>query len=315
MKKLLKILGVLVLIIVIVISAGAIYINARGIPSYERQLPEYTATITPEAVERGKKLSSMLCASCHMNRETGRLTGKHMTDAPPEFGYVYAPNITQDPKVGIGNYTDADLLYLLRTGVKKDGTYAPPYMAKLPNLADEDLNAIIAFLKSDDTMVAADPTPDQPCEPSFLTKMLCNVAFKPFPLPSRKIPMPNEANPLELGEYLVHNLDCFTCHSADFKTINFEVPTSTPGYMGGGNLLLDLDGNPIYSSNITPDKETGIGDWSKEEFVKVLKYGQKDGVSLRYPMIPYTLLTDREAEAIYAYLRTVPAIRNEVAVK
>ena len=73
--------------------------------------------------------------------------------------------------------TDSELIYLLRTGIKKDGKYAPPYMAKLPNMADEDIDAIISFLRSDDPMMKADATPDQPCEPSFLTKLLCRVAF------------------------------------------------------------------------------------------------------------------------------------------
>ena len=64
-------------------------------------------------------------------------------DAPKEFGEIYAPNITKDTQYGIGGWTDAEIMYLLRTGIKRDGSYVPPYMAKLPMLSDEDMASII----------------------------------------------------------------------------------------------------------------------------------------------------------------------------
>lgn len=312
MKTVLRFLGVMVLFLLILGISGALYINTSGIPKYERKVPDVAVEITPERVAKGKRLAAMLCANCHMNPETGVFTGKAMTDVPSEFGTAYAPNITQDPTHGIGNYSDADLLYLLRTGVKRDGVYAPPYMPKLPNMADEDVRSIIAFFKSDDPMVAPSQVPDKPCEPSFLNKLLCRTAFTPFELPKSEIPLPNEDDPIEFGEYLVHNLDCFPCHSADFKTINFENPKATPGYMGGGNAPLDLEGNPILTANLTPH-ETGIGNMSEEEFIRALKYGQKEGEpALRYPMVPYPQLSDKEAKAIFAYLQTISPIDNAI---
>jgi hypothetical protein len=186
-------------------------------------------------------------------------------------------------------------------------------MAKLPHMADEDINAIISFLRSDDPMVKATPIASKPCEPSFLTKFLCTVAFKPLPLPTGKIEMPDTTNRVELGKYLTHNLDCFTCHSADFKTMNVLEPQKSPGYLGGGNKPLNMEGHVMLTANITPDKETGIGNWTEEKFIKALKYGLKDGENaLRYPMVPYSMLTDYEAGAIYSYLLTVPPIKNKV---
>ena len=107
-------------------------------------------------------------------------------------------------------------------------------MAKLPHMADDDINAIISFLRSDDPLVAADPIPDQPSQPSFLTKLLCQVVMKPFPMPTEKIAMHDTTNVIELGEYLAHNLDCFSCHSADFKTNDFLHPEKT--FLLGGEL-------------------------------------------------------------------------------
>ncbi len=313
MRKALKFLAYAIGGLVLLILFGFLFISFRGIPSYEVVDFEYKTVSTPKSIARGKKLTATLCAGCHKNPETGKLTGTFMLDAPPEFGKIYSQNITNDKKYGIGDWTDAELVYLLRTGIKRDGQYSPPYMAKLPKLADEDMNAIISFLRSNDKLVAADATPDQPCEPSFLTKFLCAIAFKPLPMPTQHIPMPDANNKIDLGRYLADNFECFSCHSADFKTNNSLQPELSVGYYGGGNKLLNLEGQIMLSANISPDDETGIGSWTEQKFVKALKYGLKDGESApQYPMVPYTLLTDLEASAIYEYLRTVPPLKNEV---
>lgn len=313
MKRILKFLGLTLLLIILLVAGSAIYISSKGIPSYPIEKVSFNATITPESVARGKKLASMLCAGCHMNNSTRKLSGKLMADVPKEFGTIYSPNITQDENSRLADYSDGELLYLLRTGIKRNGQYAPPYMAKLPNMADEDINAIISFFRSDDPMLAADPTPTEQGEISFLTKALCNVVFKPFPLPENPIPMPDTNNTVELGKYLVYNLDCYTCHSADFKTNNYLDPPKSEGYLGGGNQTLNMEGQVVQTQNLTPHF-SGIGEWNKDEFVKAVRSGQKEGEeALRYPMMPYILLTEKEAGSIYEYLMTVPPIDNAVA--
>ncbi|RAJ12235.1 c-type cytochrome [Arenibacter echinorum] len=313
MKKGLKILGVSIGLIVLLIGIAVIFISANDIPSYKVEKIDFKVNSSPEAIARGEKLAVMLCASCHLNHRTNKLTGQKMMDAPPEFGEIYSQNITQDKTYGIGEWTDGELVYLLRTGIKRDGKYSPPYMAKLPGMADEDINAVISFLRSDHPMVKADPTPDVPPKPSLLTKILCRVAFKPLPMPTEAIPLPNADDSVELGKYLAHNLDCFSCHSADFKTNDFLNPELSDGYFGGGNKPLDLQGRVMLTSNLTPDKETGIGNWTREDFIKALKYGQiKGGKALTYPMLPYSQLTDDEAGAIFEYLQSIPPIKNKV---
>jgi mono/diheme cytochrome c family protein len=312
MKKTFKILAIVVFALLVFIAVVASFINLKGISSYETADFEYEHTSDSLALERGEKLASMLCAGCHMNPETGKLTGTHMLDAPKEFGEIHSPNITNDATHGIGAWTDSELVYLLRTGIKKDGRYAPPYMAKLPKMADEDINAIIAFLRSDHPLVAADPTPSIPTKPSFLTKMLTQTTFKPFEMPSEPIAMPDTNDMVALGEYLAVNLDCFSCHSADFKTNDFLEPAKSAGYFGGGNKTLNKKGELILTSNLTPHS-TGIGEWTEEQFVRAVKLGKIDGEpDLRYPMNRYMALTDKEAKAIFSYLQTIPPIENKV---
>lgn len=312
MKKLLKFLGITLLVIALFLAGFAIFVNARGIPSYETKKVDFQVKISPESIDRGRKLVRMLCAGCHLDPNTNRLSGKLMADVPKEFGTIYAPNITQHESSKLSEYSDGELVYLLRTGIKRDGQYSPPYMAKLPKMADEDINAIIAFLRSSDPILAPDSKPSGEIKPSFLSKMLCLVAFKPFPMPSGPIAMPDTSNSVELGLYLAHNLDCFSCHSKDFKTNNYLDPTKSEGYFGGGNKTLNMEGELVVTQNLTPH-ETGIGNWTKEQFIRAVRSGQKDGEEvLRYPMQPYVHLSEKEVGAIYDYLMTIPPIDNKV---
>ncbi len=133
-------------------------------------------------------------------------------------------------------------------------------------------------------------------------------------MPKQPIPLPDTTNPVAWGRYLANcAYDCYACHSASFTTLNPAKPEKSAGFYGGGNEMMDYNGNIILSKNITPDKATGIGNWTEEQFVTTLKTLRRpDGTMLRYPMMPYGMLTDGERKAIYAYLRTVPPIQNEV---
>jgi mono/diheme cytochrome c family protein len=314
MKKLLKGASYVLAAIVVVVGVLAAYIEIDGIPKYAHETPVLTVARTPERVARGKRLSSLLCNECHLSAETHALTGKHMEELPAEFGDVYSKNITSHPEMGIGKWTDGELVYFLRTGVRPDGQYVPPWMVKLPHLSDEDLSSIIAFLRSDDPLVAPSATPPVgTTKPTFLAKALAHGAFGPLPYPKEPIMTPPRTDRVAYGKYLTFALDCWTCHSADFKSMNVMEPEKSPGYLGGGNTLTDAEKKPILSANLTPDDETGIGRWSEADFVRAVTKGLRpDGRVLHYPMLAKTELEEDEVTAIYAYLRTVPKIRNAV---
>src|SRR5258705_1136586 len=317
MKKILKFLVILVLVVAVAAGAGAAFISIRGIPKYEVNVPSIpNVEVTPERVERGEKIAAMLCRNCHFNTETGKLTGRKLEDAPA-FGEIYSKNITQDKEIGIGSWTDAQLIYFIRTGIHPvTGQYVPPYMVKLSHISDEDMRSIIAYLHSDRAEVQANKTEPPNTEPSFLTKFLSTIAFKPFPYPEKEIPSPDTSNAMEWGKYLtLYQLECYTCHSRDFKKVDFYTPETSMGFFGGGNEQLRTpDGQKqILSLNITPDEEPGIGSWTEEQFANAVRNGiVPNGSALREPMQPYVRLTDGELHALYTYLRTVPKIKNKV---
>ncbi len=314
MKRVAKVLGWLVLAVVVLAGGFATKVAIDGVPKYPPGKIDLKVESTPERVARGKRYVQTLCATCHMDPTTRKLTGKQMLDAPKEFGTLFSRNITKHPDKGIGGWTDGELAYLLRTGIRRDGQYLPPYMVKLPHLSDEDLYSIIAFLRSDDPLVAPEAVdPPGKTKASFLTKLLSHVVFKPLPYPTEKIVAPAITDKVAYGRYLVAALDCFACHSADFKTMNVFEPEKSAGFLGGGNPMLGVNGNVVRSANLTPDEATGIGKWTETDFVRALRHGfRPDNTLVRYPMLSTPELTDEEVGTIYAYLRTVPKLSNKV---
>jgi len=315
LKRVLKWGGLGLGVLVLAGIAALAYIAVAPLPRYPVRRVSFTVDVTPARVERGKRSVEMLCAACHLDSKTGALSGRRMADLPSRFGEAWSRNITGHPVKGIGSWTDAEIAYLLRTGVARDGRYTPPWMVKTPNLSDEDLRDVIAFLRSDDPLVRARDVDDHESRPSFLAKLLCRVAFKPLPWPEAPIVAPPPEDELAFGRYLVTGRwQCFPCHSADFATVDDLHPERSGGYLGGGNPMPDASGHVVHTANLTPDPETGLGSWSLDEFRRALVEGiAPDNRPLRYPMVPWRQLGDVEVKAMFAYLRSVPPIRNAVS--
>lgn len=313
MKKVLRYLLIVIGVLAILVGGFAAFIAFKGIPKYTAENFSLKVTSTPERVERGKQLSAMLCNDCHLNSNTGKLTGREMAEVS-QFGRVYSRNITNDPEHGIGKMTDGQLAFLLRTGIRPDGRFLP-IMAKLQKMSDEDLQSVIAFLRSDNEWVKADATENIDSKYSFLTKVLTTVKLiQPMPF-YKSVSEPDTTNQVKWGEYVsLYRVECYTCHSADFTTDDFIHPEKSKRFFGGGNKFEMPDGSIIHSMNLTMDEETGIGRWTEEEFVKAVKTGivPNGQPAVRPPMKPYAYLTDGEAKAIYAYLKTIPKINNKV---
>ena len=313
MKKFLKITGLVLGCIVLLLVGTAAYVNFAPAPKYDPPaILDLQVEATPARVAKGQKIATTVCLGCHAGKD-GKLSGQQMVDAPKVFGKIYSMNITKHPEKGIGTWTDGELYTFLRTGLRKNGSFNA-IMPKFVHMADEDVYSIIAWLRSDDPRLEPSELEPPTHEFTILSKGLVKFVFKPFEMPKAPIPLPDTTNQIAWGRYLaIGTYDCYGCHSADFTKINPMEPEKSVGFFGGGNPLLDYEGNVIPSKNITPDPETGIGNWTEEEFIQALKFGRRpDGTALRYPMLPMALLTDNEAKAIFAYLRTVPPIKNEI---
>lgn len=106
---------------------------------------------------------------------------------------------------------------------------------------------------------------------------------------------------IERGEYLARAGDCVACHT-----------TPNSALFAGGREMATPFGS-LFVPNITPDEETGIGNWTAEDFYRMMHSGvSKDG-SLLYPAMPfasYTKISRADSDAIYAYLQSVPPIHQ-----
>ena len=110
-----------------------------------------------------------------------------------------------------------------------------------------------------------------------------------------------EADQVERGRYLVRAGDCIACHTR----------RGGPEYAGGRAVPTPF--GEIYSTNLTPDEDTGLGRWSADEFWSALHEGRGRDGRLLYPAFPYTnytLIRREDSDAIFAYLRTLPAVRE-----
>src|SRR5215471_1691638 len=109
------------------------------------------------------------------------------------------------------------------------------------------------------------------------------------------------ADIVKRGEYLTRAADCMVCH------------TAPDGAEYAGGLGFPMPFGTLYSTNITPDKETGIGNYSDQDFLNAVQRGvRSDGTHL-YPAMPftsYTYITDNDALAIKAYLFSLPAVHT-----
>lgn len=110
------------------------------------------------------------------------------------------------------------------------------------------------------------------------------------------------ADVVRRGEYLARAADCMVCH------------TTQDGAKYAGGLAFPMPFGTLYSTNITPDKETGIGNYTDQDFLNAVQRGLRpDGAHL-YPAMPvmsYTYMTDADALAIKAYLFSLPAVRSQ----
>jgi len=317
MKKLLKLTGLFLGGLLLMVAGFCAYVALSGVPTYDPPtIPELSVERTPARIARGEVIAQIQCAACHADRDN-RLTGKHMADVPAMFGKIYTKNITQDKQKGIGSWTDGEILYFLRTGVRRDGSFAP-IMPQYPNMADEDLKAVVAWLRSDRFPVQPSGQEAPPSELSFVSKLLTHTLMKPLPYPQQLIAFPDSTNPIALGRYTADAIgDCYACHSGDLIDQDKVHPEKTKGYYGGGIEMTGDGGQPIITANLTADQKTGaVARYTKEQFIRMVKAGVRpDGSVIRYPMEPKPMLSDREVGAIYEYLKTVPKIQNDIARK
>jgi mono/diheme cytochrome c family protein len=268
---------------------------------------------TPPAVagtslERGAYLVEGIanCGNCHSPQEpSGAVPLTPLSGGPairtPVF-MAYPPNITPDPKSGIGTWTEDQLVNALREGRTPDGRVLRPPMP-IPfyrSMSDEDAHAIAAYVLSR-LAVAGKTSPSQ-----YKIPALAN-----YGPPLGQVMAPPTVEKIAYGAYLGSMGHCMLCHT----------PVGTNGQrdyahqLGAGGLVMEGAFNRVVTANITPDKETGIGGWTDAEITRALTTGERpDGRRLAPPMpVAYLARLDPDdVVALIAWLRSLQPIVNRI---
>ena len=254
---------------------------------YTRLKPSFPTPIrpstSPEAIARGATLVKQgdkskdvpACAACHGASLTGMQPG-----IPGLIG-LYP------------EYVSAQLGAWQR-GARR--ATEPDCMAKIAaKLSGADAAAVAAYL------AALPGTPTTVPDPEGSRKLPIACGSQAPKKATDVLPAATRSPSQKDGEYYARVGDCVACH------------TVRGGEPFAGGLAMPTPFGTLYTPNITPDPETGIGKWSAEDFWHALHEGRSRDGTLLYPAFPfpnYTKVTRADSDAIYNYLRTVPAVRK-----
>ena len=274
-----------------------------------------------QQLELGKYLTHSVvnCVDCHSKLDTSKFSAPVVPGTegggglalheilPGDIpGKMWVPNITP---YALKDWTDDEIARAITKGVNKKGDTLFPLMPYhgLSRMAKEDVEAVIAYLRS-----------MKPIEGSYPARELFipSTAFGPLPdVDYKKNTKPDTADKVKYGEYLVTIGHCTDCHTPVTK----EKMPIMDKYLSGGQHF-KLPTFEVTVANITPDSSTGIGAWTEKEFLAKFRTNSTPEMLASKPgkantLMPwsfYGTMKDGDLKAIYAYLRTVPPIKNKI---
>ncbi|HEU4791542.1 MAG TPA: cytochrome c [Flavobacterium sp.] len=316
MKKIIK--GILLLLVIVVMTI-LLYVKL-ALPNVGK-IEYLSIKPTASRLERGKYLAThvCVCVDCHSTRNWNEFSGPVIKGTLGKGGEVfdqrfgfpgsfYSKNITPS---GIGDWTDAEVLRAISSGVSKNGKALFPIMPHphFGQMDREDLESIIVYLRTLKPIKNIVPE----SEPDFPMNFIINTLPKK-PHFSKK---PNESDVVAYGGYLFNAASCSVCHSKQEKGAPIEGME-----LAGGFEFPMVTGGIARSANITQDKATGIGKWTETDFVKRFKFytdstyvSNKISKGFFNTVMPWTMyggMKEQDLKAIYAYLKTIKPIHNSV---
>jgi len=305
------VLGLLI-VVVLAISALAIYVSSRQNLHYDHASPAIAASTDSAVIARGHYIMRIAgpCSGCHGDMKqvdamrAGTeipLSGGFTFDIPP--GKFHVPNITSDMETGIGRIPDSLIARALRYGIKHDGRPLLPFM-EFQGMSDEDLTAVISYLRTQPPV--AHPIPAH--EPNLLGRvLLATVLSKPVGPESPPPAVSPHGATVENGKYLVESVSlCGSCHTQRDNAGTF---TGTR-FAGSTGFVDDFNPKRTWSPpNITRGGK--LGQLTEDEFVARIHAGRViDGSPM--PWQNYRRMEDDDLRAIYQFLTSLPADTNDV---
>lgn len=324
MKKVLKWVGFAfggVIAVVIAAVAFAALTAEKKLQYPDTPYPKIAASKDAEVIARGKYLvyGPAHCAQCHTTDDrtkpelvkTEPLHGGLAFEMGP-LGNRYGRNLTSDEATGIGKLTDEQVARVIRTGVLPSGEVSFFMKIAAANPSDEDLVAILSYLRSVEPVSREVPKGEWFLFGKILVKYAF-PAFEPRPLegPKHVPPAPSGEPSVERGEYLAENLMlCVGCHTAfDMSTFQASGPKA-----GGGTPEASHDPKDSHMEFATPNltsHPTGVtGKMDEEMFLARMKAGRSIETSIM-PWESFQQTTESDLRSVYRYLKSLPPVDHD----
>lgn len=321
------ILGILVIFLVAIVGL-VIYVQMSWNKIYDIPYPNLKVSNDPEVIERGRYLvhGPAHCSNCHVSSLEEFIAADQGDPIPlkggVEFtlgplGRLYTKNLTPDPITGIGRYSDGQLFRMMRHAVKPDGTASISLLMPFWDMADEDLVAVVSYLRS--TTPVSNEVKEN--EWTFIGKAIRVFAppFQPIEKPNPTPVAPPMAATIERGEYLSRYVaNCVGCHT-NRDLMTFEA--IGPEYAGGmefepwPEMHEALGEDPelwLRAPNITPHPNSALSKFkTMEEWKERFRKGRQIKIS---PMHwgPFSRMSEEDLEALYLYLNSLEPVEYEV---
>lgn len=318
MKKVVKVIGYGLMAIIIAIAGLAFYVKSF-LPNVG-SAPELKVEITPDKMERGKYLANhvMLCMDCHSTRDWSLFSGPMISGTEGKGGETFdqklgfpgkyvAPNITP---YSLQNWTDGEIFRAITTGVSKDGRALFSIMPhhNYGQLDRNDIEAVIAYIRS--------LSPIEYKTEISSSDFPMNFIINTIPKKANFTTIPEQSDKNNYGKYIITAAGCIDCHT---KQENGKFVGEL--FSGGFEFKL-LDGSVVRSSNLTPDKSTGLGNWTSEQFINRFKmYADSSYVNQKVthgefqttmPWTMYSGMSNEDLDAIFNYLQSLTPVKNQV---
>jgi mono/diheme cytochrome c family protein len=274
------------------------------------QVPRSMSTDITASVARGETIvrNIAVCGGCHAAEEKnpdGVLSGgKEFHNW--RIGTSRASNLTSDPETGLGAWSEAEIVRAIHNGQSKNGRLLTPVMPYewFYEMSDDDAFAVARYLKT------LPPVRNEVKQsPNFIFKL--GKLFLLGPKPALSAPAPPRGATAEYGGYLAQHVGlCAECHTPRAGLL--QNPDRSRLFAGVANPPKDFPAKP---SNLTPDRSTGIGAWSEDDFVQTMRTGKNPTGRSLHPFMPWPELkrmSDDDLRAMVRYFKTVPAVHNEI---
>ena len=283
--------------VVLILVSGLMLVGmVKAYSPRSASIPTIQVAGTPEQIARGRHIANSFCASCHSTTNELPLTGglDLGKDFPMPLGTFVSANLT--PAGPLKDWSDGEIFRAIRNGIDRDGNVLFAMAgARGRNLSDADIEAVIAYLRSQPAVVNDVQQPLDQYGPLALILAGAGIIPDSEPPTTQSIGMPPKGPTAEFGAYILSYQDCVLCHGADLT-----------------------GGQPGQLAPIGPSLAVVKG-WTPAQFIATLRTGvDPSGHALNNQLMPWQSIgrmDDDELTAVYAYLNSLPLTAAEQAAR